>query len=111
MLELQPDFAPAEEGYLLYLKSSITGDEGEIIREYRHGSPTFPHESTADQFFHEGQFEAYRALGQHIGEQALEALTHGRAEGRMSFDKMADCFESCWQRRKSHAGIDTADQA
>jgi hypothetical protein len=62
------------QGYLLYLKSSVTGDEDEVIREYRHGNPSFPHESTADQMFTEGQFEAYRSLGQHIGEQALKHL-------------------------------------
>jgi hypothetical protein len=28
--------------------------------------PHFPHETTADQFFDEAQFEAYRALGYHI---------------------------------------------
>ncbi len=60
-----------ETGYLLYLKSSFTGDEAELIREYRHRNSAFPHESTADQFFDEGQFEAYRALGQHIAENAL----------------------------------------
>ena len=64
----------SEPGHLLYLKSSVTGDEDEVIREYRHGQPSFPHESTADQFFDEGQFEAYRSLGQHIGEEALEHL-------------------------------------
>ncbi len=63
-----------ERGYLLYLKSSCTGDEDEVVGQYRHRSPTFPHETTADQFFNEGQFEAYRALGEHIGEQAIEAL-------------------------------------
>lgn len=64
----------SEPGHLLYFKSSVTGDEDEVIREYRHGQPAFPHESTADQFFDEGQFEAYRSLGQHIGEEALEHL-------------------------------------
>jgi hypothetical protein len=64
----------SEPGHLLYLKSSVTGDEDEVIREYRHGQLSFPHESTADQFFDEGPFEAYRSLGQHIGEEALEHL-------------------------------------
>ena len=58
-------------GYLIYLKSSFTGDEEEVIQQYRNANPAFPHESTADQFFDEGQFEAYRSLGQHIGEQVL----------------------------------------
>jgi hypothetical protein len=64
----------SEPGHLLYLKSSMTGDEDEVIREYRRGQPSFPHEPTADQSFDEAQFEAYRSLGQHIGEEALEHL-------------------------------------
>ena len=57
-----------EIGYLLYIKSSMTGDEPEYLRAYRAHKESFPHESTADQFFTETQFEAYRALGDHIAE-------------------------------------------
>lgn len=60
------DYGNGEIGYLLYIKSSMTGDENEYIREYRSKNEAFPHESTADQFFDEAQFEAYRALGYHI---------------------------------------------
>jgi hypothetical protein len=67
----------AQYGYLLYLKSSVTGDEDVVITEYRNRNPAFPHESTADQFFDEGQFEAYRALGQHIGQRALKHAPKG----------------------------------
>ncbi len=65
----------AQPGYLLYLKSSFTGDEDEVIQEYRHRNPDFPHQSTADQMFEEDQFECYRSLGQHIGEKAVAALS------------------------------------
>jgi hypothetical protein len=54
-------------GKLLYLKSSLTGNENEYIYEYRSRNESFPHESTSDQFFTEPQFEAYRELGFHIG--------------------------------------------
>jgi hypothetical protein len=56
-------------GYLLYLKLSLTGNEGEFIRRYRLDEPVFPHQSTADQFFSETQFEAYRSLGEHVGDK------------------------------------------
>lgn len=59
-------YAEGEEGTLVYIKASLTGDEGLTIRTYAGTSPAFPHESTADQFFGEEQFEAYRALGEHI---------------------------------------------
>lgn len=56
-------------GYLLYVKLSLTGNESEFIRRYRLDQPVFPHHSTADQFFTEAQFEAYRSLGEHIGDK------------------------------------------
>jgi predicted acylesterase/phospholipase RssA len=61
-----------ESGHLLYLKSSLTGDENEYIKAYRDADPTFPHQTTADQFFDETQFEVYRSLGEHIAINALE---------------------------------------
>lgn len=50
-------------GYLVYIKSSLAGDEPESIREYRSSHEDFPHQSTGDQFFDEAQFESYRSLG------------------------------------------------
>lgn len=62
-------------GYLLYVKLSLTGNEGEFIRRYRMDDPVFPHDPTANQFFSEAQFEAYRSLGEHIGDKLfLESI-------------------------------------
>jgi len=72
-----------ETGYLIYFKSSFTDDEDEVIKEYRDRNPNFPHESTADQMFDEGQFEAYRALGQHIVHSALPKK--GDRDGKLDF--------------------------
>jgi hypothetical protein len=58
-----------ETGYLLYMKLSLTGNESEYLRRYKQDEPEFPHHSTANQFFTEPQFEAYRALGEHIGDK------------------------------------------
>ena len=66
-----------EIGYLTYLKLSLTGNEGEFIRRYKLDEPSFPHHSTADQFFTETQFEAYRALGEHVGEKLFLAAIVG----------------------------------
>lgn len=66
---------PEQYGYLLYVKLSLTGNEGEFLRRYRLDEPAFPHHSTADQFFSEAQFEAYRSLGEHVGDKLfLRAL-------------------------------------
>ncbi|HEX9735476.1 MAG TPA: patatin-like phospholipase family protein, partial [Thermoanaerobaculia bacterium] len=83
-----------EDGYLLYLKSSFSGDEDEVVKEYRAQHPDFPHEPTADQFFDEGQFEAYRALGQHVAECAL---AYSPAE-RMTFADVGSWFEELGRR-------------
>ena len=64
-------------GTLVYIKSSLTGDEPADIREYRDSHPEFPHQTTADQFFDESQFESYRALGQHIVDRAFPSWPSG----------------------------------
>ena len=61
----------AQTSTLIYLKSSLTGDEPTDVVQYKKKSPTFPHESTNDQFFTEDQFESYRRLGEHVALQAL----------------------------------------
>lgn len=59
-------YADGQEGVLLYVKASVTGDEKDYILDYRRRYPAFPHETTGDQFFTEEQFEMYRALGFHM---------------------------------------------
>jgi hypothetical protein len=61
-----------EDGLLIYLKPSISGDEPYDILEYYTRVPEFPHETTADQWFNESQFESYRRLGLHIAETAFQ---------------------------------------
>ena len=56
-------YSNGSRGYLIYLKSSLTGDEEVSIEQYQASHPDFPHESTGDQFFAEDQFESYRRLG------------------------------------------------
>lgn len=51
---------------LLFLKSSVSGDESRDVIQYQDAHPEFPQESTADQFFNEPQWESYRALGEHV---------------------------------------------
>ena len=54
-------------GWLLYIKPTYyCTTEGVDIRGYASDHPTFPHESTTDQWFSESQLEAYRALAAHI---------------------------------------------
>lgn len=76
----EPD---SEPGWLLYLKSSITGDEPADVEQYRRERTEFPQESTLNQFFSESQFEAYRELGLHVCESALCMFDKGIGIGQL----------------------------
>ncbi len=54
-------------GWMLFLKLTTIGTESNSVKDYQRTHPIFPHESTADQFFDEDQFEAYRQLGEEAG--------------------------------------------
>jgi hypothetical protein len=60
-------YKDGEPGLLLYIKPTLTGDEPTDVRRYHSEHPSFPQETTAEQFFDEAQWESYRRLGQHIG--------------------------------------------
>jgi hypothetical protein len=70
---------PKDWGTLIYIKSSLPIDDPKAplparlaagVRSYAELHPDFPHQSTADQWFDEVQFEAYRSLGEYIGTAA-----------------------------------------
>jgi choline dehydrogenase len=71
---LYSDVIPnAPDGILVYLKPSLTGDEDPDVQYYAEKDPTFPHQTTANQFFTESQFESYRALGFHVVKKVFTA--------------------------------------
>jgi len=83
-------YSPETRGKLLYIKTSLTGDEPGDVLEYRLRHQVFPHQSTLDQFFDESQFESYRALGQHIATVILKrAADYSESDSTMSFDQKA----------------------
>jgi hypothetical protein len=71
---------PKDRGKLFYVKASMPSNQGkstvsetllpDYVWRYYEKHKTFPHQSTADLWFDELQFESYRALGQHIGRSA-----------------------------------------
>jgi hypothetical protein len=68
-------------GLLIYIKNSLTGDEPLDVLEYARSHSTFPHQTTADQFFDEAQFESYRALGYHVAASVFGRLQGMAAKG------------------------------
>jgi hypothetical protein len=78
------------EGTLLYLKPSVLDNLPMDVNAYAMANLAFPHESTADQWYSESQFESYRRLGQFLTGQ-LEAET---VSGLAGPERMAAFFES-----------------
>jgi hypothetical protein len=75
-----PETPSDKKGAVCYIKASLTGkppaagEEGSAelpdvpgdVQNYKLQHPHFPHDSTAEQWFTESQFESYRRLGQSI---------------------------------------------
>jgi hypothetical protein len=67
----------AAPGWLVYIKPTLLAPQGPPydVVSYARSSSLFPHESTNDQWFSEGQFESYRALGESLGRQLTKKST------------------------------------
>jgi hypothetical protein len=78
-----------DDGVLLYLKPTVYGDEPVDISNYAATSETFPHETTADQWFTESQFESYRMLGMYTVEETVNALSEGKPQ-KLTFDDFVE---------------------
>ena len=76
-----------EKGWIIYLKASMNGFEDTAIQQYKATHPTFPHETTGDQFYGEDQFESYRKLGYDITKQVFKPV---EVEDINSFIKKAE---------------------
>ena len=126
------------EGILIYLKSSLTGNEDEDVLQYARQNPAFPHESTGDQFFSESQFESYHKLGRHIALDCLQDVVHRhelqlanaadhmalesivvdlkqkltpRSEAaRMTFAQHADTLNAVWEKLRSDRDLQFLDE-
>jgi len=82
-------------GRLLYIKTTLTHDESVDVLEYSVREPTFPHQSTSDQWFDESQFESYRKLGHH----SIDAMIHNverRWPRQLGLKKLFDDLQGLW---------------
>ena len=73
------DGPTCSRGELIYIKAGLNGQEPPDVRQYAKTHSTFPHESTANQFFNESQFESYRHLGSFTIDQIVDGAA--RASG------------------------------
>jgi hypothetical protein len=73
--------AAGEEGYLIYVKPSLTRDEDNDLLHHFTDFRPFPHDPTAHQLFDQNKVESYRQLGFHIGEVLCRHLPRGLEAG------------------------------
>jgi hypothetical protein len=59
---------------VVYVKTALVENLPLDVLRYAESSSAFPHETTADQFFTEAQFEAYRRLGLMLAGEACNRL-------------------------------------
>jgi hypothetical protein len=71
----------APSSLLLVIHPSLNGTEPVDVRSYQKSHPTFPQESTGDQFFDDAQWEAYRRLGEHMAAEVLAAVAPELGDG------------------------------
>lgn len=93
------------EGWLVYFKANMTGDEPEDIQQYQTEHPLFPQESSEEQFFGESQFESYRRLGEHVLASTFERI-HNQASDKHHEphrDHLLGLFQDLY--RKWHAPV------
>jgi hypothetical protein len=94
------DGSSAPDGTILYLKATLSGDEPVDVRNFAVLDPTFPHDSTGNQFFDEARFESYRTLGFHTVLTVAAGLTN-----------VPDAAALCDIARKTLSPIDRARAA
>ncbi len=63
-----------ETSVLVVLKPAVLGQEPLDILNYQLANPTFPQQSTGDQFFDDAQWEAHRRLGECMASRVFSAF-------------------------------------
>jgi hypothetical protein len=85
-----------DSGTLVYIKSTLTGNEPTDVLRYAKEHPCFPNESTGDQWFSESQFESYRALGYHSAKSVLSPLGDHAELGDLTLEAVCTRLRERW---------------
>ena len=93
----QAESGQRSKGIVVYMKSSLTGDEPSDILEYQGRNKSFPHQSTLNQWFDESQFESYRRLGLHVATKTFASVQKELLVSLDSVDGRTSLFESLSQ--------------
>ena len=86
-------------GTIVYIKSSLAGDEPADLLAYKLRHDVFPHDMTSDQWFAETQFESYRRLGHHIAMTAIQPALppkKNKIDHRGQIEKLFERMNAIW---------------
>ena len=72
-------YPDGDHSTLILMKTTMISGLNLLVRGYKGANRTFPDQSTADQFFDEEQFEAYRELGYAIADTLVKDTSVGLA--------------------------------
>ncbi len=99
-------------GTLLYIKASRLSGMPTDTRQYANKNKTFPHETTADQFFSESQFESYRRLGLHIGKHCFDTAVNVASKksdnNKINIEIFFNALKQHWYKRRKSENEDHA---
>jgi hypothetical protein len=71
-----------DRGVLYFARATVTPDAPWQLQAYRRAHPTFPNDSTSDQWFDQQQFDAYYTLGRYAATAVID--TQKRYEGKVT---------------------------
>jgi hypothetical protein len=75
---------PKAQGQLVFAQADLTPDMPYQLLDFPQSDPGFPNDSTGDQFFNAGQFDAYQTLGDFIGHKAVKPQADALRNHRLS---------------------------
>lgn len=76
-------YPDGQTGQLVYVKPMAIGNLPPDVASYAAVNPTFPHQSTADQWFDESQTESYRMLGELTMDEVCGGWSEGTDVGKL----------------------------
>ena len=82
------------DGWIIYVRARLLDDSqlDPVVVNYHWRNEDFPNESTADQFFSDDQFEAYRSLGECLAGTAASGMKKG--DNKFTENLVKWCFET-----------------
>lgn len=84
-------------GVIVYLKSSLVGDEPADLLAYKLRHDVFPHDMTGNQWFAETQFESYRRLGHHVAMSAMQPALPPEEQAIRERNEVDGLFDRMYQ--------------